>query len=37
MESITAVIELERIRERLTPKAKGFDGTESIRVWRDKR
>lgn len=32
-----AVLELEKIRRRLTPKAKGFDGTESIRIWRDER
>lgn len=33
----SAVLEMEKIRKRLSPKAKGFSGTENIRIFRNKR
>ena len=33
----SAVVDMEKIRNRLSPKAKGFNGTGTIRMWRDKR
>ena len=35
--TLSAAADLEKIRKRLSVKAKGFSGTEAIRMWRDKR